>query len=224
MKFSFAIVSVALLLSASSHAEPLTPEHQLDSGPTEDVFAAAGPVVASSCSGHNVPSWLSNAGKFASSASARLNSLNSMSEASRKAAWDSGDETRWFGSYSNSRFGNVRSRMAKISSILQSSKLDVKCNFSKSNYGDANPGIYKIALGSLWRDDKGTADKVQTFVHEGAHIAGAVLGGEARNKYGVSDALTRATKHPGTAVRTAENLGYYAICRSTYWKGKGGCP
>ncbi|MCA9646695.1 MAG: hypothetical protein H6718_19680 [Polyangiaceae bacterium] len=222
MKLSFAIASVALLLSASSHAEPVT---QIESGVTDDAFAAAGPVVDSSCSGYNVPSWLSNGGKFASSASARLNSLNSMSEASRKAAWNSGDEKRWFGSYSKTRFNNVKSRMAKVTTILQSSKLDVKCNWSKSYYGHASPGSYKITLGSEWKEERSDrADKVQTFVHEGAHIAGAVLGGEVRNKYGVSDALTRAQKHPGTAVRTAENLGYYAICRSSYWKGKGGCP
>ncbi len=115
--------------------------------------------------------------------------------------------------------------MTKIASILGSSKLDIKCKWSKPWYGDASPGIYKITLGGDWKSEpSSSADKVQTFVHEAAHIAGAVLGGEARGKYGISDALTRASKHPGTAVRTAENLGYYAICRSSYWSGKGGCP
>lgn len=228
MKRSLAIASAALLFAASGQAEPTgqaEPLSPAEGGLTEDAFAASGPVVDSSCNGHNVPSWLSNAGKFASSASARLNTLGSMSETSRKAAWNSGDEKRWFGSYSESRFNNVKSRMAKISSIMKSSKLDIQCKWSKSWFGDASPGIYKITLGGDWRDEpSGNVDKVQTFVHESAHIAGAVLGGESRGKYGVSDALTRATKHPGTAIRTAENLGYYAICRSAYWSGRGGCP
>lgn len=186
---------------------------------------AAGPDVHSSCNGASVPSSLSSAEGLASSAASRLNGLAGKSKAQREALWNAGAERRWFGAYSNTRFNNVRKRMNNIAEALRSSRLDVKCLWSKSYFGNASPGVYVIRLGSAWKyESSSSVDKPQTFVHEAAHIRGAVLGGEVRGKYGVADALTRAQKHPGVAVRTAENLGYYAVCRSASWAGKGGCP
>ncbi len=186
---------------------------------------AAGPDVHSSCNGASVGSWLSSSESYASAAASRLSWLAGLSESKRKAAWSSGAEQRWFGAYSNARFNNVKRRMNQIADVLRSSRLDVKCKWNKSYFGNASPGIYAIRLGSAWKSESSSSvDKPQTFVHEAAHVRGAVLGGEVRGKYGVSDALTRARKHPGVAVRTAENLGYYAVCRSSSWAGKGGCP
>jgi len=190
-----------------------------------DDAAAAGPAVQSACYGTGVESTLGSAHTLASAAAGRLNGLAALSSSQRASAWSSGPERRWFGDYSNLRFNNVRNRMNDIASALNDWRLDVHCRWDKSYFGNASPGIRRITLGSAWKTaSSGNADKPQTFVHEAAHIRGATLGGEARGKYGVADALKRAQKYPGVAVRTAENLGYYAVCRSPSWTGKGGCP
>jgi hypothetical protein len=138
--------------------------------------------------------------------------------------WNGGAERIWFGDYSNARFGNVKNRMNGIAQALTDWKLDIRCNWAKSYYGDASPGVLRITLGSAWRDaPTSISDKTQTFVHEAAHIRGAVLGGEIRHKYGVNDALDRAMRYPGTAVRTAENIGYYAVCRQRAWATHSSC-
>jgi hypothetical protein len=186
---------------------------------------AAGPAVNSTCHGAAVDSWLGSSHGYAVKAASRLNGLAKLSEKKRESAWNAGDELLWFGAYSESRFKNVQKRISKVAVILDSWRLDVRCKWTKSYYGNASPGIYRITLGGGWKGESaGDVDKPQTFVHEAAHIAGAVLGGEVRDKYGVPDAIKRAKDHPGVAVRTAENLGYYAVCRSSTWSGKGGCP
>lgn len=187
--------------------------------------ASAAPVIHSTCHGAGAEPVLASSRALAASAATRLNGLAAMSAGQRKSAWNSGAERRWFGDFSELRFKNVRNRMNGIVEVLGSWRTDIRCNWNKSYFGHASPGIRKITLGADWKNaSSGDADKPQTFVHEAAHIRGAVLGGEARGKYGVSDALTRAQKYPGVSVRTAENLGYYAVCRSPSWAGKGGCP
>jgi hypothetical protein len=187
--------------------------------------APASPAVHSACHGSGVESSLASSYALSVSAANRLNGLASLSSSQRASAWNSGAERRWFGDYSELRFKNVRSRMNGIVEVLDSWRLDIRCEWNKSYFGDASPAIYRITLGNQWRiTSSGDADKPQTFVHEAAHIKGAVLGGEARGKYGVANALTRAQKYPGVSVRTAENIGYYAVCRSSTWAGKGGCP
>lgn len=187
--------------------------------------AAAGPAIYSTCHGAGVESTLGSAHGLATAAAARLDNLASLSSSQRQSAWSSGPERRWFGDYSELRFKNVRDRMRGIAEVLNDWRLDVRCDWAKDYYGHASPGIRRITLGGDWKTASfSDADKPQTFVHEAAHIKGAVLGGEARGKYGISHALTRAQKYPGVAVRTAENLGYYAVCRSAAWSGKGGCP
>jgi hypothetical protein len=187
--------------------------------------ASASPAVHSACHGAGVESTLAASHSLAVSAANRLNALGAMSSSQRAAAWNSGAERRWFGDYSELRFKNVQNRMNGIAAELDSWKLDIRCDWSQSIYGHASPAIHRITLGNDWRvASSGDADKPQTFVHEAAHIKGAILGGEARGKYGVANALTRAQKYPGVSVRTAENIGYYAVCRSASWAGKGGCP
>jgi hypothetical protein len=187
--------------------------------------ASASPAIHSACQGSGVESTLAQSYSLAVSAANRLNGLSSLSSSQRKAAWSSGAERRWFGDYSELRFKNVQNRMNGIVAVLDSWKLDIRCDWSNSNFGDASPAIHRITLGNDWRvASSGDADKPQTFVHEAAHIKGAILGGESRGKYGVANALTRAQKYPGVSVRTAENIGYYAVCRSAAWAGKGGCP
>ena len=107
---------------------------------------AAGPDVHSSCNGASVPSSLSSAEGLASSAASRLNGLAGKSKAQREALWNAGAERRWFGAYSNTRFNNVRKRMNNIAEALRSSRLDVKCLWSKSYFGNASPGVYVIHL------------------------------------------------------------------------------
>ncbi|WP_292986923.1 hypothetical protein [Nitrosomonas sp.] len=177
------------------------------------VHAKSGPVIQSTCHGAGVSGALKTSQSYADSAAGRVNKLDAMSKAERAKAWNQGPEARWFGKYSNSRFKNVRNRVNKIASHLKDWKLDVRCNWKKTYYGSASPGIKRITLGKSWKDEVKAGERVQTFPHEAAHIAGAVLGGEVRNKYGVINAIKRAKNHPGVAVRTAENLGYYVICR-----------
>lgn len=187
--------------------------------------ALAAPAVYSTCHGAGVESTFASARSLAASAASRLNGLSSMSSSQRAAAWNAGAERRWFGAYSELRFKNVQDRMNGIVQVMDDWRLDIRCNWDKPYFGSASPGIRRIWLGGAWKSaSTSNADKPQTFVHEAAHIKGATLGGEARGKYGVADALTRAQKYPGVSVRTAENIGYYAVCRSPSWAGKGGCP
>jgi hypothetical protein len=186
--------------------------------------AAAGPAIHSACSGRGVASSLADAQRYASAAAARFNYMAKMSKSQRISVWNGGAERTWFGAYSDTRFNNVKRRMNGISKVLHDWKLDIRCNWSKSIYGHASPGILRITLGSDWRDaSTRVSDKTQTFVHEAAHIRGAVLGGEARKKYGVNHALDRADKYPGVAGNTAENIGYYAVCRQRAWATKASC-
>ena len=82
-------------------------------------------------------------------------------------------------------------------------------------YARSLPGIRKIHLGMRWvtpvEPTLGGPDpeRVQTFVHEAAHISGRWSTDE-RNHYGPRAA--RLLAGPGMrATRNADNYGYYAI-------------
>ena len=244
MKCQYLLAS-CMLLSAATLGSEASAQTPLDTGASVDLLQLApsaeaaesadsaslgvtelsGPAIYYTCNGQGVPGWLNNSRALASNAARRLNGLASLSKSQRASAWNRGQEGRWLGRYSNFRFNNVRNRMNGIVKVLGSWRLDVRCKWHKSNFGSASPGIYRITLGGDWKSASSTnPDKPQTFVHEAAHIRGAVLGGEARGKYGIADALKRARKYPGVSVRTAENLGYYAVCRSSIWARRGNCP
>src|SRR5262245_51938357 len=129
--------------------------------------------------------------------------------------WNDGLGAGWFGEYSDQKFEKVLATFNEIQWYLTDRRLDVIGKSGKKGYASALPGIRRITLGALWVsppfkdpfDDE--AERVQTFVHEAAHIAGRVSASE-RNHYGrkathdLADASMRAT-------RSADNYGYYAI-------------
>jgi hypothetical protein len=128
--------------------------------------------------------------------------------------WNRGLGDWWFGEYSDRKFEKVLSTFNEIQWYLADERLDVIGKPGKSGYASASPGIRRITLGSLWISPPFTpleddAERVQTFVHEAAHIAGRVFAGEGRHygrdkAHGLTDAGMRAT-------RSADNYGYYAI-------------
>jgi hypothetical protein len=182
-----------------------------------DVKRRDGPGIASSCGGYPVRTALHAATTYAKLASQRLNFLSSLPGREQEKQWNAGPERTWFGAYKGKRLLNVRNRMWKIVQRLESPLLVINCKWSKSFLGLASPGIPTITLGGGWRDlPSDHVKKTQTFVHEAAHIERAVLGGDNIKKfYGVVAARERADRHPGVAIRTAENIGYYAVCRAS---------
>jgi hypothetical protein len=186
------------------------------------------PSIAGRCGGQGVRTALHVATTYTSLASQRLNYLSSLPENQKGKTWNNGPEKTWFGQYRKNRLINIRNRMRKIVKTLQSPMLVIQCNWKKETYGKAFPGNPTITLGSYWKDSPGShVNKVQTLIHEAAHIRSAILGGEPIKKfYGIKAAIKRAKKHPSFAIRTAENIGYYATCRSGSYKKfeEGGCP
>jgi hypothetical protein len=134
-------------------------------------------------------------------------------EAARAQLWNLGPEYVWFADYDKAKLNSLRSVFDRIVSILSSARLDVICDLSDKGYARAAPGIWKIHLGKDWVNDTDREDRIQTFVHEAAHIAGRSV---AREKpwYGKADAITQAHKHrplrPRMALRSADNIGFYA--------------
>ena len=188
-----------------------------------DELAYEGPSIASRCGGYPVRTALQVAATYAKLASQRLNYLSSLPTRQQKAKWKAGPEKTWFGTYKKSRLINVRNRMWKIAQTLKDPLLVISCNWNKAWLGYASPGIRDITLGRGWKDlPSNHVKKTQTFVHEAAHIRHAVLGGDnIRKYYGVAAAKKRAVHRPGIAIRTAENIGFYAVCRASKAYG---CP
>lgn len=194
-----------------------------DHSAMRDELEHEGPGIATSCGGQPVRTALHVAAQYVSLASQYLNELSSLPKSQVEAKWNAGPEKTWFGVFKKNRMINLRNRMWKIAQVLNDPLLVIDCNWSKEFFGLAYPGVPKITLGSCWRDAPGFhLRKVQTIIHEAAHIRGAVLGGDnIRRFYGIKSALTRAKKYPGIAIRTAENIGFYATCRVGSYKYKG---
>jgi hypothetical protein len=137
------------------------------------------------------------------------------SDSNRGDLWNNGLEAVWFGDYSHEKFEKVFSTFSEIRFHLADPRLDVICRPRLGKFGKAFPGIRKITLGNDWiaptfetraLDD---AERVQTFIHEAAHIAGRVSASEW-NHYGRDKAKTLADAGM-RATRSADNYGYYAI-------------
>ena len=98
---------------------------------------------------------------------------------------------------------------------LSDQRLKVACRPRREKFGSASPGIRIINLGTDWiapgfdnlaLDD---AERVQTFVHEAAHIVGRVIAFESMH-YG-RDKAKKLADAGMRATRSADNYGYYAI-------------
>ena len=149
-----------------------------------------------------------------------LGLLTLAAKSDKAELWNGGFDTWglgawWFGEYSDRKFEKVLATFNEIEWYLADARLDVICKPNMPKFGSALPGIRRIRLGSDWvtpdfgnlgKDD---AERVQTFVHEAAHIAGRVSTDESKHygrtaAHGLTDAGMRAT-------RSADNYGYYAI-------------
>jgi len=128
----------------------------------------------------------------------------------------------WFGEYSDRKLEKVLATFDEIQWHLTDHRLDVICKPHMPKFGSALPGIRRINLGTDWISPdfgdlaKDDAERVQTFVHEAAHIAGRVFAGEGKHygriaAHGLTDEGMRAT-------RSADNYGYYAIDFALAWR------
>jgi hypothetical protein len=190
--------------------------------------AAAQPHISSSCDGFPVLTARHVAAQYTRMARDRLSELNKLSKDARKTAWNSGHEKKWLGTYSDSRFGVARNVLTGAASVLDSSQTFIECDRSYKNWAATwpeqllgGPPRIIIKLGKPWLFGmlglsalQLAGERQQTLVHEAAHHGGANRG-EFLGRMGVKDALKRASKYPGIAVRSAENHGYYAICRAS---------
>lgn len=135
----------------------------------------------------------------------------------RETRWNHPDspESRWFGEFSAYKANKVHSTFLSIVGILSRRRLRIDGDDALKSYGRALPGIYKITLGEAWRTPSAsngmTSDheRVQTFIHEAAHIAGRVSSAESNN-YGPLDSRL-LTLWRMRATRNADSYGYYAL-------------
>jgi hypothetical protein len=128
---------------------------------------------------------------------------------------DASLERWWFGRYSPQKLEKVLGTFVKIVEHLRDPRLRIICKSHKGGYGNASPGIRKIAIGTAWIYPEANVypsadgERVQTFVHEAAHISGRVIAVEG-NHYGRTAAHGLANNGM-RATRNADNYGYYAI-------------
>lgn len=135
-------------------------------------------------------------------------------DAEQANLWNNGPEYTWFAAYDKHKYRSLQGVFNRISPILSSSRLDVICDDTDKGYAHALPGIWKIHLGIKWINDTDREERIQTFVHEAAHIAGRSVTRE-KSWYGETNAQALAHKprplRPRMALRSADNIGYYAI-------------
>ncbi|WP_178133656.1 M35 family metallo-endopeptidase [Vineibacter terrae] len=139
---------------------------------------------------------------------------NLLAAADAEARWNAPEapEQFWFGSFSRIKAAKVQRTFRGIPRHLASPQLKVVCDAGFGSYGEARPGILRIRLGHLWHDPdvpEKDAERVQTFVHEAAHICGRFSIAEG-SFYGRDDAHS-LTRWRMRATRNADNYGYYAI-------------
>ncbi|MCB1714541.1 MAG: hypothetical protein KDK05_05335 [Candidatus Competibacteraceae bacterium] len=135
-------------------------------------------------------------------------------DADRANLWNTGPEYQWFAAYDKTKYNSLKQVFDRIAVILASTRLDVICDDTDKRYAHALPGIWKIHLGIKWIHDTDREERIQTFVHEAAHIAGRSVAKESA-WYGPTQAHKEAHKHrplrPHMALRSADNIGYFAI-------------
>jgi hypothetical protein len=139
------------------------------------------------------------------------------SDSERQKLWNAGPEKTWFDAYDARKLARIQETFERIGEILSSPKLSIICDPNFALYAKALPGIRRIRLGRMWidLDPEERSERIQTFIHEAAHIAGRSVGNETP-WYGRTGAQTMASKmelrkRPMMVTRSAENHGYYAI-------------
>lgn len=145
----------------------------------------------------------------------RLSAMGSKSDLQLR--WNDANEAEriWFGDFSQMKYRKVLSTFAEIAVYLADRRLKVIGDTQETGYARALPSIRKIHLGMAWitpgKLTLGGPDpeRVQTFVHEAAHIAGRFSSDEG-DHYG-PDSAKELADETMRATRNADNYGYYAI-------------
>jgi Lysine-specific metallo-endopeptidase len=156
--------------------------------------------------------WL-EARCYVAQALTRLQYLSALAEAQRKAEWakDIEQEVTWFGPYTSDNFRKIHRNFQQISEILSSKRFKVVCKPEKKFMASAAPLIHTMKLRSDWLNNGPHTERVQTIIHEAAHIALVVNFLSENKKYGPACAKKLAQQNCFKALRNADNYGYYAL-------------
>jgi peptidyl-Lys metalloendopeptidase len=118
--------------------------------------------------------------------------------------------TKWFGSYTSSRYNTVKSHFASIKSAFDTKPVTVDCGCKQSYYAYVYPTQpYKIYVcKAFWSAPmSGTDSKGGTLVHEMSHFN--VVAATDDWAYGQSAAASLASSNPSKAVDNADSHEYF---------------
>jgi peptidyl-Lys metalloendopeptidase len=119
--------------------------------------------------------------------------------------------TKWFGTYSSTRYNTVKSHFAAIKTAFDTKPITVDCGCNQNYYAYVYPTQpYKIYVCKAYWAAKmtGTDSKAGTMVHEMSHFN--VVAGTDDHAYGQSAAASLAISNPGKAVDNADSHEYFA--------------
>jgi peptidyl-Lys metalloendopeptidase len=132
---------------------------------------------------------------------------------SHLAAYPNGSTlyTRWFGTYSSSRFSTVKSHFSAINDAFINKSVTYDCSCKDNYYAYVYPSKpYKIYLcKAFWSAPSlGIDSKAGTLVHEMSHFYAVASTDDW--VYGQSAALNLAKTNPSKAIDNADNHEYFA--------------
>jgi Lysine-specific metallo-endopeptidase len=155
--------------------------------------------------------WL-EARCYVAQALTRLQFLSALTEVQRKAEWNSNkeEEVTWFGPYTSDNFAKVYRNFQKISEVLNSKRFKIVCKPRGKDYAHTVPMVHTIWLEWEWLKHGPHTERVQTIIHEAAHIALVVNLGEKKKSWPAC-AKKLAQQNCFKALRNADNYGYYAL-------------
>lgn len=119
--------------------------------------------------------------------------------------------TKWFGSYSSTRYATAKSHFANIKNALDTKPVVVDCSCRQSYYAYVYPSQpYKIYVcNAFWSAPmSGTDSKGGTLVHELSHFN--VVAATDDHAYGQSAAASLAISNPTKALDNADSHEYFA--------------
>ena len=202
-----------------------------------DVTPRPMPIVSGSTRGTDVHRYWLAAARIAFDAWERLEALSAMPFPEAYREWRKGTEEVWFGRDLTPRKLKLATRrMGRIARDFQTKRYGVHMRFTKDIYGWSVPLVRHIYLHKAWCNVGGahlTHERIQTFIHEIAHIVGI----SSRSEYakephptdpkkevskfiGRAGAMRLAREKPKQAIWTPDSYGYYALSRALIspWK------
>ncbi len=132
---------------------------------------------------------------------------------SHLAAYPNGSAlyTRWFGTYTSTRFNLVKDHYLKINDAFVTKNVVYDCSCKKPYYAYVYPSQpYKIYLCKVFWQARplGIDSQAGTLVHEMSHFY--VTASTDDYVYGTTNALNLAATNPDKAVDNADNHEYFA--------------